>query len=143
MIVLDVNVLLAAFRQDHPHHAPVRPWFEQTLARETAVVVPDLVWVGFLRIVTNDHVFAVPSPIGEAIAFLEAVTETASYVPVAGLSRGWSGFAGLAVEARAAGNLVPDAYVAAVADALACPVATMDRDFRRFPGLTVVDPSTV
>lgn len=37
-------------------------------------------------------------------------------------------------------NLVPDAYIATVAITHGCPVATFDRDFRRFDDLTVVTP---
>ena len=104
-------------------------------------MVPDLSWVGFLRIVTNDHVFEVPATLDEAFAFLEAVTGSSAYRPAPGLNHKWTGFVEIARDGRAFGNLVPDAYLAAVAQSLACPVATMDRDFRRFTGLAVVDPT--
>lgn len=140
MIVLDVNVLVAAFRADHSHHPTVRPWFDRVLVTEEAIIVPDLSWVGFLRIVTNERVFGIPSTLDEALAFLEAVTHASSYRAMSGLSRGWSDFAELATDSRASGNLVPDAYLATIARSLACPIATMDRDFRRFLGLSIVDP---
>lgn len=140
MIVLDVNVLVAAFLREHSHHALVRSWFDTVMATEDAVVVPDHTWVGFLRIVTNSRIFAEPAPLTQALAFLEAVSGNSAYRAAPALG-GWSGFAGLAVEARVSGNLVPDAYLAAVALQLACPIASMDRDFRRFPGLRVVDPT--
>jgi len=42
------------------------------------------------------------------------------------------------VEAR--GNLVFDAYLAAIAIANHCPLASFDRAFTRFPGLRLVIP---
>lgn len=141
MIVLDVNVLLAVFRKDHAHHELVRPWFER-LRGEDTMIVPDLVWVGFLRLVTNNHVFGVPSALGDALAFQNAVMGSRGYRATPGLPEGWTDFGRLAVEARASGNLIPDAYVAAIASNFASPVATMDRDFRRFEELRVVDPTT-
>lgn len=141
MIVLDVNVLVAAFRGEHPHHLPVRSWLGQALHDEDAVVVPDLSWVGFLRITTNNRVFEVPATLEQAVAFMAAVTGNAGYRPDPGLFGEWTGFVDLASEARVTGNLVPDAYLAAIALGLACPIATMDRDFRRFPGLKIIDPA--
>jgi len=140
VIVLDVNVVLAAFRADHVHHPIVRPWFEQTLATGADIVVPDFVWVGFLRLVTNTHIFEVPSTLAEAFAFVDAVTSAPSYRSVPGLPNGLGVFRQTAVVGEADGNLIPDAYIASVARALACPVATLDRDFRRFDDLHIVTP---
>ncbi|MEO8908276.1 MAG: TA system VapC family ribonuclease toxin [Microbacteriaceae bacterium] len=140
MIVLDVNVLLAAFRADHVHHPIVRPWFERTLAHNVDVVVPDFVWVGFLRLVTNTHIFEVPSTLAEALAFMDAVAAAPSYRSVPGLPNGLGVFAETCIAGEACGNLVPDAYIASVARALASPVATLDRDFRRFDDLRFVVP---
>ena len=61
MIVLDVNVVLAAHRSDHPHHAIVRPWFESLLAQGATFGVPDLVWGSFIRIATNRRIFVEPN----------------------------------------------------------------------------------
>ena len=141
MIVLDVNVLLAAYRADHAHHEVVKPWFDKTLVSGADVVVPDLVWIGFLRIVTNNHVFDVPSALAEAFSFLDAVTGSPAYVSVPGLRDSWDVVREIATEADARGNLVPDAYIAAVAMTHGAPVATMDRDFRRFTGLKITDPT--
>lgn len=141
MIVLDVNVVVAAFRADHAHHDAVRPWFERVLVPGADIAIPDLVWVGFLRLVTNTHVFEVPSTLGEAFEFLDAVTRSPAYVSLPGLRDGWGEAARIALEAHSHGNLVPDAYIASVAMANAAPVATMDRDFRRFIGLRIVDPA--
>src|SRR5690606_35149232 len=56
VILLDVNVVLAAFRQDHAHHSLARPWLERTISTGTGILVPDAVWVGFVRLATNSHI---------------------------------------------------------------------------------------
>jgi predicted nucleic acid-binding protein len=46
MYLLDVNVVLAAHRSDHPHYQTVRPWFDYLIAREKQFTVPLTVWTG-------------------------------------------------------------------------------------------------
>lgn len=135
MLVLDVNVVLAAHRGDHPHHHVVRPWFDTLLASESDFGVPDLVWGSFLRLATNRRIFALPTPLAEAFAFVEATTAQRRHLSVApgpghlGLVRR------LCEEADATGDLVPDAVLGAVALEHGATVATLDRDFARFPSV--------
>ena len=140
MIVVDVNVLLAAFRADHVHHEMARPWLELALAGGDSIVVPDLSWVGFVRLVTNTHIFEVPSTPTEAFEFVDAVCAADAYTPVAGLSDGLAAFRDTALSADAWGNLIPDAYLAAVALSHAASIASFDRDFRRFDSLAIIVP---
>ncbi|WP_022888870.1 TA system VapC family ribonuclease toxin [Agromyces italicus] len=141
MIVVDVNVLLAAFRQDHAQHELARPWLEQMLSGGDEVVVPDAVWIGFVRIATNQAIFEVPATAAEAFEFVTSVTGSAGYRVMPGLVDGLALFARVCLESQAVGNLIPDAYIASVARAYACPVASFDRDFRRFDDLEIVVPA--
>lgn len=141
MIVLDVNVLLAAFRADHAHHVPTRSWLTATLEAGTGILVPDFVWVGFLRLVTNAHIFEVPSTPAEAFEFVDTVCGGPSYAGIPGLAEGVSVFREVVLGSDAWGNLIPDAYLASIARAHAVPVASFDRDFRRFEGLEVIVPA--
>ena len=139
MIVVDVNILIAAFRSDHPHHTRVRPWLMSTFAEGEKVGVPDVAWVGFIRICTNPRVFAVASSIDETLAFVRAIAAQPGYVHLGGLAS-IDPFVEVVANADAAGNLTTDAYIASIALSLAAPVATLDRDFRRFDGLRIVEP---
>jgi len=105
------------------------------------VIVPDAVWVGFVRVVTNPRIFSVPATIQEAFAFVDAVREASNYRSVPGHLDGLDSFRTVCVDGEATANLVPDAYIASIALAYACPVASFDRDFRRFDGLQIVVPS--
>jgi len=49
--------------------------------------------------------------------------------------RHWDIFGRLCREGGATGNLVPDAWLAALAIEWGCEFVTTDRDFARFPGL--------
>ncbi|MDR1188440.1 MAG: PIN domain-containing protein [Bifidobacteriaceae bacterium] len=137
MIVVDVNVLVAAAVADHPQHALARSWLVGELATEArGVIIPDLAWVGLVRIVTNHRVFTEPLSIGQVAMFAETILAAPGYLRSAG-DAGPRDLLALCAESAASGNLVPDAYLASVALRLGCPVATFDRDFRRFDGLQV------
>jgi predicted nucleic acid-binding protein len=56
-------------------------------------------------------------------------------VVIAGHDRHWEIFARLCRNAGATGNLVPDAYLAALAIEHGCEFVTCDKDFARFEGL--------
>ncbi len=135
MLLLDVNVVLAAHRGDHPHHGVVRPWFDHLLAGDEPFTVPTVVWGSFLRLSTNRRIFDVPTPLGEAFAFVEATCAQPHYVATGPGPRHLPLLRRLCEEADAVGDLVPDAIIAAVAVENACEVVTLDRDFARFPSV--------
>ncbi|MGH3823290.1 MAG: type II toxin-antitoxin system VapC family toxin [Pseudonocardiaceae bacterium] len=132
MFLLDVNVLLAAHRGDHPHHGTVRPWFDQLLAGDDPFTVPILVWASFLRLATNRRIFEVPSPRVDAFAFIDATCAQPHHLLTGPGPRHLTLLRELCDEADASGDLVPDAVLAAVAAEHDCEVATLDRDFARF-----------
>jgi toxin-antitoxin system PIN domain toxin len=88
----------------------------------------------FLRIVTNPRIFNQPAPIGTALQFVDALRAQPSSVVVAPGPRHWTIFSRLCLETPARGNLVPDAYVAALAIESGREFITTDRDYARFAG---------
>lgn len=135
MRLVDVNVLVYAFRADAPGHGAHRAWLEAMVGSDEAYAVSDHVLAGFLRVVTHPKVFHPPTPIEPALAFTHAFRERANAVPLAPRGRHWSIFTRLCREAEARGNLVPDAWLAALAIESGCEFVTTDRDYARFPGL--------
>jgi hypothetical protein len=132
VLLLDVNVVLAAHRADHPHHAPVRAWFDAMLTREERFTVPAFVWGSFLRLATNRRIFEVPTPRDDAFAFIEATCAQPLHLPVGPGPRHLALLRALCDEADALGDLIADATIAAVAAEHSCEVVTLDRDFARF-----------
>lgn len=132
MLLLDVNIVLAAHRGDHPEHVPVRAWFDETLAATERFAVPAFIWASFLRITTNRRIFEVPTPRSDAFAFLAATQAHPLHIEIAPGPRHYELLREVCDQADASGNLVPDAVIAAVAIEHGCEVVTLDRDFARF-----------
>lgn len=131
----DVNVLVYAFRTDSPAHDAHRAWVETLLASDEAYAVSEHVLAGFLRVVTHPRVFHPPTPIDAALAFAQALREQPNAVSVVPGERHWDIFSRLCQSSGARGNLVPDAWLAALAMEAGCEFITTDRDYARFPGL--------
>ncbi len=138
MILLDVNVLVYAFRGDTAHHTTARAWLTRTLSSER-VGLCDPVVSGFVRIVTNRRAFAEPDRAGDAIGFVEALASSGAVSFVQGGTDAVSRFAELARDDHGLkANVVPDAWIAATAMAHGAAVASFDTDFRRFPRLRFI-----
>ena len=143
MVLPDVNILVSAYRDDAPEYVSCRSWLEAVLGADEAFAISDLVLSGFVRIVTHPRIFARPSPFDHALEFADVIRGQPHCVPVSPGRRHWNLFTGLCREAEATGNLVPDAYFAALAIERGCVWITLDRDFARFPGLRWSRPAKV
>lgn len=143
MVLPDVNVLVAAYRDDAPQHASCRSWLEAVLGGDEAFALSDLVLSGFLRVVTHPRVFNLPSPPDEALTFANVIRSQPHCVSVRPGARHWEIFLRLYRDADTRGNLIPDAYFAALAIEYGCEWITLDRDFARFVGLRWSRPERV
>jgi toxin-antitoxin system PIN domain toxin len=135
LIIVDVNVLVALARLDHPDHARARQWWQERSDAGETITTPDLVWVGVVRILTHPRAFEEPSTVASAFGFMHSVTAQRAYLPLRAAPDVMADFEVLCTESGAGGNLATDAYIAAVARRFGARVATFDRDFRRFRGV--------
>lgn len=135
MVLADVNVLVYAHREDTAHHAACRAFVERSVNGNESYGISELVLSGFVRVATHPKVFAKPSPLPDALEFAEQLRGRPNGVPVAPGRRHWDIFRSLCIEAGAKGDLVPDAFLAAMAIEAGCEWITTDRDFSRFKGL--------
>lgn len=135
MILPDVNVLVYAHRRDAPHHRAYRDWLAALINGDQAYGMADLVLSGLLRVITHPRVFDPPTPLAQALAFADQIRRRPHCVPIAPGPRHWGIFLSLCRDSAARGNLVPDAYLAALAIESGSQWITTDRDFSRFPGL--------
>lgn len=140
MVVLDVNVVLAAQRGDHPSHEQVRPWVDALVAGDEDFGVPRTVWASFLRLTTNRRIFPIPTPRPEAFAFIDAMIAQPRYLLTEPGERHLALVRRLCDEADVVGDLVPDAVLGAIALEHGAAVATLDRDFARFGSVEHVRP---
>jgi len=135
MILIDVNVLVYAHRTDAANHSRFRQWLESVVNADATYGMSELVLSSFLRIVTHPRVFRQPSPIESALAFAEEVKSRPNCLLVHPGERHWGIFNNLCNSVGARGNLISDAYLAALAIELGAEWITTDRDYARFPGL--------
>jgi toxin-antitoxin system PIN domain toxin len=135
VILIDVNVLVYAHREDSDDHERYRSWLEATLRADASYGVSDLVLSGFLRVVTHPRIFDTPTPLDRALAFVDTVRSRPNCLQVSPGARHWEIFARLCSQAQVRGNLVADAYLAALALEWGAEWITTDRDYARFPGL--------
>ncbi len=135
MLLPDVNILVYAHREDTALHTQSLQWLETLINSDEAFAISELVLSGFLRIVTHPKVFNPPSSLADALSFTEQICNQSNCVIVSPQDRHWDIFTKLCKEANAKGNLIPDAYHAALAIETGSTWITTDRDFSRFAGL--------
>lgn len=136
----DVNVLVAASRQDHPHHERARVWLEEALAKGSEgrpLAILPMVASGFLHLVTHPKVFMEPTPVVAALVFLRAVLDSPGVILLS-LGNEWPEFERLCAQLCLTGNAIPDAWIAAAAQNHHLHLVTFDKGFRK-----LLKPSTV
>ena len=135
MILPDVNVLIYAHREDVDRHDEYRNWLESVWRSPSSFAVADMVLSGCVRILTHHRVFKQPTPLDQALGYANQIRSQPNAVSVQPGPGHWALFAELCAGAGVRGNLVPDAYLAALAIESGSELITTDRDFTRFPGL--------
>lgn len=129
----DVNVLVAASRSDHPHHASARTWLEQAItdaSQGTPLKLQPMVIASFLRLVTHPKIFVHPTPMPEALRFVDALL-TAPGVEQPALAAEWPALRKLCAGKSLAANDVPDAWLAAAVIYQGEHLVSFDADFKR------------
>lgn len=137
MILWDVHILVYAFRSDSPYHGQSRRLIDGARLGGKPYLLNTVVAASFVRLVTNQRIFAVPSESAEAwrfVEFLEA-EPTAHLVDIDAHTH--AVFKHFCLVSDARGNDVPDALLAAVAVRNRARLVTADRGFQRFAGLAV------
>lgn len=140
MILVDANLLLYAYHPRAEQHETSRAWLEAALSGPEPVRFAWLMLWAFLRIGTNRRVFEHPLSTAEA----EAAVSSWLAQPNAGIlepgEQHWDILRGLVRESQAAGPLVMDAVIAAIALEHGATLCTTDGDFSRFSGLKWTNP---
>lgn len=141
MIVVDANVCLYAHDSTSSHHATARAWLSAVLNGGEPVRFPWTTILAFLRLTTSPRVFDRPLSVTEASDAVGTWLSAPAGGTVEASERHWTVLRDLLHEAAATGPLVADAHLAALAIEHGATLATTDRDFRRFPGLRLLDPT--
>ncbi len=141
MIAVDTNLLVYAHREDAPWHDLAHARLAELAERRAPWAIPWPCLHEFLAIVTHPQIYAPPSPLATAVDQVEAWLESPSVALLAESEGYWSELRSTLQEGRIAGPQVHDARVAALCRLHGVrELWTVDRDFGRFPGLTVRNP---
>jgi uncharacterized protein len=141
VIALDTNVLVYARREELPQHARARALLTELAEGSVPWALPWPCVYEFLRVVTHPRVFDPPTDLDVALEDLASLLASPSLVLLGEGSGHPAHLRRTLAQGRATGNLVHDAHIAAlVLEHGARELWTTDRDFARFPGLTVRDP---
>lgn len=141
MYCVDVNVLFNAYVGDQRHSDIA---FNELLRlrrgpRELGIL--PIVATGFLRLTTDHRVLPEPSPIDEAVEFLDALLTAKSTRIVEPGPRYWPVFRRLIDEHGPIGPDVTDVQLAAATIALRAELISFDRGFARFRELQWINPA--
>lgn len=140
MILVDANLLLYAYHPRAEQHEKSRAWLEAVLSGRDLVRFAWLTLWAFLRIATNPRVFDRPLSTSEAAAAISSwLAQPATGILEPG-ERHWDLLRGLVLDGQAAGPLVMDAVLAAIALEHGAQIYTTDQDFSRFSRLRWTNP---
>lgn len=138
MIAVDTNVLVYAHREDMEQHRAGRDALEALAAGDEPWAIPVFVVSEFLRVVTHPRIFPTPTPAPRAVAALDGLLGHPTLRVLHPGERFWPLLRGAVEEGGARGNLVLDAAIVAVCREHGIgTILSADRDFRRFPSITL------
>lgn len=135
MLLPDVNVLVYAFRADSGDHRRYRDWLDAVVNSDSAYGISPQVLAAVIRVTTHPKIFARPSALAQVQAFCAALLGQPTCQEIRPGPRHWQIFTDLCQSSRVSGNLVQDAWLAALAIESGCQWISTDGDFARFTGL--------
>lgn len=144
MIAVDTNILVYAHREDSEWHAAAYSRLRELAEGRAAWAIPWPCVHEFLAIVTHARIFAPPTPLAAAIDQVEAWLESPTLALLAEPDSHWPRLRELLLNGKVAGAKAHDARIAALCMQHGVKeLWSADREFGRFPDLTVVNPLVV
>lgn len=141
-VLVDANVLIYAKFSDFPQHPACCSWLDDALNQPDPVGLPWHSLMAFMRISTNRRIFNRPLSVEQAVAQIAEWVARANVWHPEPSEQFAQTFSELAQSAQATGNLVTDAYLAALARVHGLTVVSTDSDFARFAAVRWLNPVT-
>ena len=128
----DVNVLVASYRPDHPHHPSARAWLDDAVINaangRASLMLLGTVVTGFLRITTNPKIFRETDPVQDLTDFVDSLLSCPG-VQFQPQGATWLNLRQVCLTQQVSGNLLTDAWIAATVMQSGETLSTFDRDF--------------
>lgn len=142
MIVVDANVLLYAHDATDPRQPATARWLASSIDAGEQIGLALMTVLAFVRIATDGRVYERPLAVAEAIGLVTSLLERSNVHLLQPTDGHWRKLADLAARGQARGPLLMDAHLATLTIEHGGRLATTDRDFTRFPGLRMIDPTS-
>jgi toxin-antitoxin system PIN domain toxin len=130
----DVNVLVSAFRPDHPHHHPARKWLDDAVLQaangQASLSLMSMAVTGFMRITSNPKIFKQTDPLTDVCDFIDSLLSCPG-VQFLYQTAAWPTMRQLCLTQQIKDDLISDAWIAATVMQTGETLCTFDRDFTR------------
>jgi hypothetical protein len=131
-MLIDANLLLFAVDRNAPEHERALRWLEEQLNGDRRVGMPWESLTAFLRVATHPRASEHALKPDDAWRFVEEwLAVPTVWIPVA-TDQHAEVLGGIVRRYRLAGNLIPDAHLAALAVQHGLEICSADTDFARF-----------
>jgi toxin-antitoxin system PIN domain toxin len=141
MIAVDSNLLVYAHREDSSWHDIAYARIAELAEGRAPWAIPWPCIHEFLAIVTHPRIYNPPTPLENAIDQVEAWLESPTLVVLSESEDYWLLVRATLLSGRVSGPQVHDARVVTICQQQGVSeLWSADRDFGRFPGLTVRNP---
>ncbi len=141
MIAIDTNLLVYSVMTSSVHHARARECVERLAESGEKWAIPGHCFIEFAGVTTHPKIYAPALTMEEVHEAIGAWRESPSLVVIGESGAFWEVFEMMTRLARAKGAMVHDARIAAACRASGVKeLWSADRDFSRYPGLTVRNP---
>ncbi len=141
MIAVDTNILVYAHRRDSPFYEPAHRCLTVLSEGRGTWAIPWPCIHEFLAVVTNPRTFLPPSTLDDASRQVDAWLSSPSLVVLAETGDYWPVLSATVRIGRVVGPRIHDARIAALCQLHGVrELWTADRDFTRFPSVTVFNP---
>ncbi|MGO1316472.1 MAG: TA system VapC family ribonuclease toxin [Cellulomonadaceae bacterium] len=140
MRLVDANVLIYAVDESAQHHRAAKTWLDGALSSAETVLLPWISLLAFVRIVTHPRIYETPLSVDAALDVVGVWLSSPAAQIASGSKDTLRGLREHLQATGAGGNLVNDAYLAALARTHDATVVTFDADFGRFPHVRWTTP---
>jgi len=143
MIAVDTNILVYAHREESPFHSNAYVAVGHLAQGPATWAIPWPCVHEFLNVMTNSRVFAMPTPLNEALTQVLEWTRSPSLALLAETQSYWEILHRILGSSRVTGPQVHDARIVALClQHAVTELWSADRDFNLFADLKVTNPLT-
>lgn len=142
MLVVDVNILVAAAFVTHPSHRAAKEFLEDALQAGGVIGIPSICASGYLRLATDRRVIDPPRRAVEARTFIDALLASPAASIIDPGPRHWGIFTELIDRYDPKSADMTDLYIGAMVLERGATLVSFDRGFASYPEIRCLNPAS-